>query len=308
MTDTRARSSFGFLAWALGACRADRITGSLYLAGHPGGVVHLREGAVVAVDSPGAPGTETLLLRSGRIGEPDWSAVLRAADPVAALAGVGGTELRLVTTMAAQDGAFVIVAGTIDEYAVDPEPLEVPVPVRPALEPDRLLAETARRLDALASLPTPVSPHRERLAAVVGAAPLGTTRRAILDSANGRRCARDIAFLLGRNVYPVTVEASRMVGDGLLTVADDVPTGTAGSLAPLRPRTREAGAAVVADPQPALPQRAPGASGVADDLRRPSGWQVLPRLLNRIRAGPSGTGNRRHTDEIPHRKGLPRGP
>ncbi|WP_410609612.1 hypothetical protein [Amycolatopsis sp. lyj-109] len=284
MSDTRARSSFGFLAHALGACRADRITGSLYLAGHPGGVVHLREGAVAAVDSPGAPRTDTLLLRSGRISEPAWSAVLRAGG---APHGIGGTELRLVATMAAQDGAFVIVAGTIDEYAVDPDPLDVPLPISPGIELDRLLAETARRLDALASLPTPVSPHRERLAAASGANPaLSSTRRAIISRADGRRSARDIAFLLGRNVFPVTVEVSRMVGDGLLTIADGVPGGTAGSLAPLRPRPRETGAAVVTDPRPPLPRRDPGASGVVDDLRRPSGWQVLPRLLNRIRAGP----------------------
>ncbi|SED55925.1 hypothetical protein SAMN04489727_8366 [Amycolatopsis tolypomycina] len=304
MRDTRARSSFGFLARALGACRADRTTGSLYLAGHPGGVVHLREGAVAAVDSPGAPGADALLVRSGRISEPDWSAVLRAGGVPR---GIGRAALRLVATMAVQDGAFAIVAGTIDEYAVDPDPLDVPLPVSPGIELDRLLAETARRLDALASLPTAVSPHRERLAAVTGAEPaaLSTTRRAIIEGADGRRSARDIAFLLGRNVFPVTVEVSRMVGDGLLTIADGVPGTTTGSLAPLRPRTPETGAAVaVTDPKPRLPRREPGASGAGDDPPRPSGWQVLPRLLNRIRAGPA-TAPRGDT---PHRKGTTHGP
>lgn len=316
MSDTRARSSFDFLAWALGACRTGRTTGSLYLAGRPGGVFHLREGAVVAVDSPGAPGADALLLRSGRISEADWAAVLRAEadgatahDELHAHAGIGGIELRLVTTMAAQDGAFVVVAGTIDEYAVDPDPLDVPLPITPGLDLDRLLAETARRLDALASLPTPVSPHRERLAPVPGvAAPsaaLSTTRRDIIACANGRRCARDIAFLLGRNVFPVTVEVSRMVGDGLLTIADAAPAGTGGPLRPLRPRTPEAvDAAVLAEPKPALPRRDPGASAVMESLRphRTSGWQVLPRLINRIRAGPAAPVHRTNTDDdISHR-------
>jgi hypothetical protein len=114
---------------------------------------------------------------------------------------------------------------------------------------------------------------------------------------------------LGRNVFPVTVEVSRMVGDGLLTIADGVPGGTAGSLAPLRPRPRETGAAavVVTDSRPPLPRRDPGASGVVDDLRRPSGWQVLPRLLNRIRAGPA-TGHRGDPGDTPHPNGTPRGP
>ncbi|MEU5260224.1 hypothetical protein [Amycolatopsis sp. NPDC021455] len=322
MSDTRARSSFDFLAWALGECRTARTTGSLYLAGRPGGVFHLREGQVIAVDGPGAPGADALLLRSGRISETDWSAVLRTAaggtaphDELFARTGIGGAELGLVTTMAAQDGAFAVVAGTIDEYAVDLKPLDVPLPIVPALDPGLLLAETARRIDALASLPTPVSPHRERLAPVPGvtatAAALSATRRDIVACANGRRSARDIAFLLGRNVFPVTVEVSRLVGDGLLTVADPTPRVTGGPLRPLRPRAPEAGrTAVVTEPKPPLPRREPGASGVTDTARpqRTSGWQALPRLLNRIRAGPGGAAQGDTEDDNPPPKGTARGP
>lgn len=322
MSVIRDRTSFDFLAWVLGECRTGRVTGSLYLAGHPGGVFHLRDGTVVSVDSPGAPGADTLLLRSGRISEADWSAVLRAdadgADPhgeLLARAGIGGTELHLVTTMAAQDGAFVVVAGSIDEYAVDRDPLDVPLPVAPGIDLDRLLAETARRIDALASLPTPVAPHRERLVAVPGvdapAATLSSARRDIIACANGRRCARDIAFLLGRNVFPVTVEVSRMLGDGLLAVAEAAPRVTGGPMRALRPLSREPGAtAVLAEPKPALPQRDPGASGVTETLRphRVSGWQVLPRLLNRIRAGPAPAHRATPDDDLPHRKGTTRGP
>ncbi|WP_290049602.1 hypothetical protein [Amycolatopsis solani] len=303
--------SFDFLAWVLSACRAEGTTGSLYLAGRPGGVFHLREGAVVAINSPGAPGTDALLLRSGRIREEDWSAVLRAGGTVPlgdllADAGIGAAELRLITTMAAQDGAFAVVAGTIDEYAVDPRPLDVPVPVSPGLDLDRLLTETRRRIDALAALPTPVSPYRERLVPVPAAPAPSRTRRDIVACANGRRCARDIAFLLGRNVFPVTVEVSRLIGDGLLAIAEGVPPGTGGPHRPLRPRD-PAPEAAAADPDPDLPQRDPGASGAGDD-RRPSGWQVLPRLLNRIRAGPPGTAPEPNTDEPEDRKGTARGP
>ncbi|GAB3133413.1 hypothetical protein [Amycolatopsis sp. NPDC004378] len=298
MADTRDRSSFDFLAWVLGACRTDRVTGCLYLAGRPGGVVHLRDGAVVAVDSPGAPGVDALLLRSGRISEADWSAVVRAgADPHDELrerAGIGGAELRLVTTTACHDGVFAVVAGSIDEYAVDRRPLDVALPITPGVDLDRLLAETSRRIDALASLATPVAPHRERLEPAPGADPpaaaLSPARRDIIACADGRRCARDIAFVLGRNVFPVTVEVSRMVGDGLLAVAGAAPVAIAGPLPSLRPRAPEPpGTEGDTDPKPPLPRREPGASGVTDDARAPrvSGWQVLPRLFNRIRAGPS---------------------
>ncbi|MEU7782749.1 hypothetical protein [Amycolatopsis sp. NPDC049159] len=215
MSETRDRPSFDFLARALRACRAEGTTGSLYLAGRPGGVFHLREGAV---GSPGAPGPDALLLRSGRIREDDWSAVLRA-DGTASLGdllggGIGAAELRLVATAAAQDSAFAVVAGTIHEYAVDRDLLDVPVPVSPGRDVDRLLPETRRRIDAPASLPTPVSPYRERLVPVPAAPATNRRRRDIVACANGRRCARDIAFLLGRNVFPVTVEVSRLVGDG----------------------------------------------------------------------------------------------
>ncbi|MBE1501171.1 hypothetical protein H4696_008271 [Amycolatopsis lexingtonensis] len=311
MSETRARPSFDFLAWALSACRAEGTTGSLCLAGRPGGVFHLREGAVVAVDSPGAPGPDALLLRSGRIREEDWSAVLRAGgtapfDDLLGGTGIGAAELRLITTMAARDGAFAVVAGTIDEYAVDPRPFDVPVPVSPGLDVDLLLAETRRRIDALAALPTPISPYRERLVPVPAAAAPGRTRRDIVACANGRRCARDIAFLLGRNVFPVTVEVSRLVGDGLLAIADGAPPGTAGPRRPLRPRA-PGPALATREPEPALPRRDPGASGAGDD-RRPSGWQVLPRLLNRIRAGPPDPAPDRTTDEPEDRKGTARGP
>ncbi|MGW5720458.1 hypothetical protein ACWEVP_30105 [Amycolatopsis sp. NPDC003865] len=284
MSGTRDRSSFDLLAWVLGECRTDRVTGSLYLAGRPGGVFHLRNGAVVAVDTPGAPGAHALLLRSGRISEADWSAVVRAgADPhgeLLARAGIGGTELHLITSTAAHDGAFAVVAGTIDEYAVDHEPLDVPLPITRGIDLDRLLAETARRLDALASLPTPVAPHRERLepAADPRTAALNAMRRAIIACADGRRCARDIAFVLGRNVFPVTVEVSRMVGDGLLAVAGAAAVGAPRPHPQVQPRVRETG------PRPPLPRREPGASGVNES--RFAGWPVLPRLFTRARAGP----------------------
>ncbi len=117
-----------------------------------------------------------------------------------------------------------------------------------------LCGETERRLVALAELPTPVRPGRDRLSTAPAGAPSGSTapgstapgagshgagatswsgtgawggsglraasglRRDVLGLADGRRTARDIAFTLGRGVYPVTVEASRLLADGLLRI------------------------------------------------------------------------------------------
>ncbi|EME63896.1 hypothetical protein [Amycolatopsis decaplanina] len=311
------RSSFDLLARALTVCCDDGVSGALYLSGRPGGVIHLRDGAVIAVETPGAPGVDALLLRSGRISEADWSAALRAGrggptprDELLARAGIGNTELQLVATMAAQDGAFVIVAGDIEEYAIAYHRFDVLLPVTPAIELDWLLDETRRRLDALASLPVAVSPHRDRIAPVAGTASptVASTaaRRDILAGTNGRRSARDIAFVLGRNVFPVTIEISRMIGDGLVEIAVEAPEDPGGvSLKPLRPRMPAAGAQPVPDGDTnGLPLRSPGASGVSELLKpsRAAGWQVLPRLLNRVRAGPAA--NRTNSDEISQQKGI----
>src|SRR5688500_15300756 len=97
------RAAFDVLAHALARCHADRVTGALRVVGNPGGLFHLSEGAVIAVDSPGSPGAETLLLRSGRISEEDWTAALREdtgtrshQDTLIARGAVGSTELQVL--------------------------------------------------------------------------------------------------------------------------------------------------------------------------------------------------------------------
>jgi hypothetical protein len=83
----------------------------------------------------------------------------------------------------------------------------------------------------------------------------------VLSCADGRRTARDIAFALGRGVYGVTVEVSRLLAEGLVEIAE--------------PRT----APVAPDPAedfgvriPAAPAQAPAADSV------PAG-EVLPQRV-----------------------------
>jgi hypothetical protein len=223
---------------ALLRCHAEGVTGIVRVTGNPGGVFHLRKGVVIAVESPGAPGAEALLLRSGRISEEDWTAALREGD-FTARGSAGSVELQVVAMTAAQDGAFAVTAGDLDGLVVDEPAADVPLPVADGIDPHELLRETARRLDALAALPCPLSPYRERLVPVPGAGPaaLSVLRQEILAHANGRRSARDIAFAIGRSVYPVTVEVSRMLGAELLAIAQDVPAVTTQTrLESLRPR------------------------------------------------------------------------
>ena len=314
-------AAFDILDRALTECRAGAVTGRLSFSGSPGAVFHMRQGFVVAVDSPGAPGPDALLLRSGRISETDWTATLRAAaesrTPQAELVVrgcVGSTELQVLCLMAMQDAAFATAAGTIEDYAVDDEPAEILLLAVDGIDPDLLLRETARRLGALAKLPVRVTPHRQRVAPAPGIDTrdrlLTPGRREILAYTDGRRCARDIAFRISRSVYSVTVEISRMLSEGL--VVEVVP----GARRDAAPETSAPEPPTKVRPIPGqddgdgspelLPLRRRGASGINEspDKTRTSGWEGLPRLLARMRpspanapaaADPGDTGNQKGT-------------
>ncbi|WP_081900117.1 hypothetical protein [Allokutzneria albata] len=206
------------------------MTGTLRVTGNPGGLFHLSEGAVVAVDSPGSPKAETLLLSSGRISDEDWAAVLREGVESrarrAALVARGiltSGEVEAVVLEATQDGVFATVAGDIEQcVVVEDETVDVLLTAPDGVAPELLLPETIRRLDELASMPFPLSPYRECVVPGGGAeaaAPGEEERSRILANADGRRTARDIAFAVGRGVHPVTVEISRMLAEGLLEIA-----------------------------------------------------------------------------------------
>lgn len=240
------RSAFDVLADALTRCHQDRVTGTLRVLGNAGGLFHLRDGVVIAVDSPGSPGADTLLLSSGRISAEDWTAALvesvgtrsvRAA--LVARGSVGSAEVEVVALAALQDAAFAVAAGDIEQCVVSGDSAEVtPLAVDEGIGPDLLLSETARRLDVVASLPVPVSPYRDRVVAVSGVGVSTAERREIVAHATGRRTARDIAFAVGRGVYPVVVEISRMLSEELLEIASPATSFSFshGDLTSLRPR------------------------------------------------------------------------
>ncbi|MBP2328282.1 hypothetical protein JOF56_008667 [Kibdelosporangium banguiense] len=262
--------------------------------GNPGGLFHMCDGAVTAVDTPGSPGAEALLLCSGRISEQDWTAALREGagtrppqTELVTLGIIGSTELQVVALTAIQDGAFAVASGEIEGYVVDDEdkPTDVLLPAPNRVTPDVLMTETARRLDALASLPFPVSPFQERVVPARGTELpiLPGRRQEIIAHATGRRTARDIAFVIGRSVYPITAEISRMLSDGSLELAPPRPLVTAfrWSATSLRPR-REPAPPIESDDDQVdqLPARLPGPSATTDspDNQRAPGHRALSRL------------------------------
>lgn len=218
-----------------------RVTGVLRVSGNAGGVFHLHEGVVVAVESAGSPGVETLLVSSGVISAQEWYAALVESvaagslrDALVARGSVGPAEVEAVALAALHDGAFATAAGDVEECVIDTESTDVPLLPANGIAPALLLEKVAGLLDALT---VPFSPYRDRL--VPGRrTPSSEERREIVAHATGRRSARDIAFATGRSLHPVTAEISRMLGEELLDIA---PPATAFSfshwgLPSLRPR------------------------------------------------------------------------
>ncbi|MER7925951.1 hypothetical protein ABTY96_22885 [Streptomyces sp. NPDC096057] len=254
----------------LAVLQAQRRSCTVVVTGTPGGSIHVREGLVVAMETPGAPGVEGLLLRSGRIDERAWSAV-RASDTThehlaAGLVDqglVGAGELEVVSLSALFDAAFALSLAVPDGWEVtDPVPT---LYCNAGVAPDRLLGEVSRRLNALGGEPgSAAALARARLRPTsAGHLPetpggLPARHRAVLTATDGRRTARDIAFTLGRGLFAVMLDLRHLLDRGLVephTPPQDRRPSTAPRVAPPT--------ATAAAPGPAsLPRRLPGRNSV----------------------------------------------
>jgi hypothetical protein len=291
------------LSQVLTECAGDRLTGVIRIAGEPGGTVYLSDGAVAAIDTPGAPGPEVLLLRSGRVPEAGWSAAFAATAASGEVGAelvrrelIGAGELEALLKVALADAMFVLAAGELADYEVDKAAADCLLPLDPAADPAWLLAEASRRLAVLASLPAPIEHDRDRWASARGGTPaglvLGSGQETVLAVANGRRTARDMAFVLGRGVYAVTLQLARMHADGLLVPAARrvVPPPPGDSAA--RQASPDGGkdaagksADTTSEPAPALPRRRRGSSGQPRRTRSSGGQMDRAALLRLLRPG-----------------------
>ncbi|NYV75585.1 MarR family transcriptional regulator, partial [Streptomyces sp. UH6] len=172
------RAGYGRLSRALAECGREEFTGELRVVGRPGGSFHLRGGLVVGVESPGAPGPEALLLRSGRLTGERWAELVRDSggrrwpeDQLVADGCVGAAQLRVVCMLALQDAACAVVAGRGEEcerHARGAGAAEPVAPVGVGETSGRLLQEAVRKLTALDGMAFPVRPERETPAVTAG--------------------------------------------------------------------------------------------------------------------------------------------
>ncbi|MEU5408453.1 hypothetical protein FEK33_16385 [Nocardia asteroides NBRC 15531] len=240
------------LATALTHAEAGRFSGILRITGEPGGDIRFAGGRVVTVTTGGAPGFDAL-------------------DRAGGDRPLGAARARLLRMTATVDGAFAIAAGWIDRYHwIDADP-EMFAGADPGYEPRWLLDETERRLAAL--IHAGFSPYRNLLALTeIGrcAADGDGAAAALLRLVDGTRSCRELAFLLGRPLYPVTVEVARLLAGGQVTVparhATDLPpaTGRTGMVDPALPRRRRGASGINDTLRPRPPQAAPPSATAAD--------------------------------------------
>ncbi|MFH9469774.1 hypothetical protein ACH4LT_21240 [Streptomyces clavifer] len=238
--------------------------GTVLVTGTPGGRIHVRQGLVVSIDTPGAPGAESILLKSGRVSDTAWTAVRavcrdeegRLADELSARGLLTATEFEVLCVAAVFDAAFVLALAPPQGWEVTGP---VPVPVSgPGLAPRRIAAETTRRLATLDGLWMPASALAALRVQPAEPVPslLPPRYGTLLRAANDRRTPRDLAFALGRGTYAVMLDLARMHTLGLLKET--------ASLTDARPSTApRAPAPEARNPKPVpvvtLPRRTPGA-------------------------------------------------
>jgi hypothetical protein len=235
----------GALREALTECAASNLSGLLLVAGDPGGVIHLAEGGVAAIQTPGAPSAEVILLRSHRVSEATWDTAFAAsaasgAPMSAELLGrtaVGAGELEALLRIALADAMFMLASGLVEECRPQPGPVDCLLPLEPSAEADLLLDEAARRVRVLASRHGAGREH-DRILAVRdtrrAVAVPGRNVEEILALADGRRTARDIAFALGHGVYATMLQLAELREAGVITTVAPAPAVAGDELAAIR--------------------------------------------------------------------------
>ncbi|MFS8198687.1 DUF4388 domain-containing protein [Streptomyces sp. CWNU-52B] len=267
-------------------------SGTVRVSGSPGGTIHLRRGLIAAVESPGAPTATSVLLTPGRVDDETWlaaNAAERDTDRLGAhlvAAGlIGATELEVVCTASVFDAAFAMSIGPPGGWTLgDPEPTLVG---GPGVTPRRLTEETTRRIVRLSGAwGAPGELARTRPVPVPDAGlrrGLSDRHRAVLSTVNGRRTARDMAFTLGRGLYAIMLDLTRLEAQELIRWETGGPSDGRPSTAPRVLPGRAAGAPDVPRARPTPAGSAPTAAPLP---RRTRGG--VPRPGEAQGQGPAG--------------------
>jgi len=267
--DWSAFSSTTALEGVLRQAHYERFTGRLAAPGSVGVEICLVDGLVTAILTPAAPGPDSVLLRSGRVSQVEWSRAVDTAgehgrldETLVSRSLVHGGELDVVRISALFDAMFAVCLDAPEDWEAQPPEsgIEPPLPLVPGIPPALLLTEADRRSTTLSRRwGSPAQLARTRPHVTAKATQAGTSaierHREILLCANGRRTPRDIAFVLGRGVYAVMTDLGRLENRGMVQIKEQAAPATLPSVAPRR--IEAASQATTVLPEHAVPEQLP---------------------------------------------------
>ncbi|GAA1560950.1 hypothetical protein GCM10009827_097820 [Dactylosporangium maewongense] len=235
------------------------VTGAMTVVGQPGGVIFLRDGLVNGVESPAAPSVDRLLTAAGVVDERVWETI--PSRPARALVEGGhlsAAEVELCAINALYDAAWFVLSTERAELRFAPD-IEHWLGAESTVTADQLCDHVARQRRILDEVHpsdvTDTAAVRPVLRPGLDRVLLSGLQWEIVLHADGQRTPQDLAGLLGRSAYAVTLDVRRLAAAGLIEspppTGDELPSSSAPSSTP--------SSSVVAASVPAAPASSPSA-------------------------------------------------
>lgn len=279
-------------AKALGQLAAAGATGALTVHGEPGGVIFLVGGRVNGVESPAAPSIDRLLTAAGLVPERVWETIpSRPARALVEGGHVTAAQIEVCALQALHDAAYFVLGTLRPELRFDAD-VEHWLGADGAVAADQVCDHVARQRRMLDEVhpsdATDLAPVVPVLRPGLDRVLLSGLQWEIVLHADGRRTPQELAGLLGRSAYAVTLDVRRLAAAGLVVVPEEVVAPPEVVAAPEQART-----AIQAPPgEPpaevaALPRRVPGTFTFDDPppvnrRRLPAGVSALAVLPGAI--------------------------
>ncbi|MEV4132390.1 ADAM 12 protein [Dactylosporangium sp. NPDC049742] len=216
------------------------VTGALTVVGQPGGVIFLRDGLVNGVESPAAPSVDRLLTAAGVVDERVWETI--PSRPARALVEGGhltAAEVELCAINALYDAAWFVLSTERAELRFAPD-IEHWLGAESTVTADQLCDHVARQRRILDEVHpsdvTDTAAIRPVLRPGLDRVLLSGLQWEIVLHADGQRTPQDLAGLLGRSAYAVTLDVRRLAAAGLIEspppTVDEPPSSSAPSSTP----------------------------------------------------------------------------
>jgi len=248
-------------AKALTQLAALGVTGALTVVGEPGGVIFIREGLVNGVESPAAPSVDRLLTAAELVEERVWETIpSRPARALVEGGHVTAAEIELCALNALYDAGYFVLSTEGAELRFDPD-IEHWLGAECTVTADQLCDHVQRQRRILDEVHpsdvTDTAAVRPVLRPGLDRVLVSGLQWEIVLHADGHRTPQELAGLLGRSAYAVTLDVRRLAAAGLI----EPPAATEPAVEP-EPAV-PAAPATTGGPAVAPASSAPSASGAA---------------------------------------------